>query len=538
MKTKISEEKYDVVIIGAGISGMYQLYMLRDLGLSVRVFEAGSDVGGTWYWNRYPGCRFDSESYSYCYSFSKEILDEWTWSEHFSAQPETLRYLQFVAEKFDLKNDIQFNARVKSVTYREELNCWTTKTTDGQVVSSKFVITAIGALSSPYIPDFEGKDSFLGDSWHTSQWPKEAIDLSKKKVGVIGTGATAVQLITEVAKNAGHLTVFQVKPEYCVPLGNRPIDEKTQREIKGNYSSYFAKCKSTWGSFLHGFDEGSALDVSAEEREELFEKLWAEPGFALWLANFHDIFTNREANDFVSEFVRKKIKHQIDDPVLAEKLCPTDHGFGLRRVPMESGYYKVYGQNNVTLVDLNETPIERITESGIRTSSTDHDFDLIVYATGFDAITGAFNQIDIVGEKGNKLKDKWADGPSTYLGLSSAGFPNFFTLVGPHNAATFCNIPRCIEQNVEWVTDCIRYLKDNGYTKISAKPDAETEWTEHVYDSVSSSLLLETDSWFVGANIPGKKRTFLQYAGGNPVYREKCDAEAAAGYRGFELERG
>ena len=529
--------KYDAVIIGAGISGMYQLYRLKNLGLSVKVFEAGSDVGGTWYWNRYPGCRFDSESYSYCYSFSKEVLHEWSWSEHFSAQPETLRYLQYVAEKFDLKEDIQFNTRIATASFDASSCEWTTSSVDGTAVTSDFLITAIGALSSPYIPDFIGKESFEGDSWHTSQWPKKEIDLSEKKVGVIGTGATAVQLITEIAKDIGNLTVFQLKPEYCVPLGNRPIDENTQREIKKNYASYFEKCKNTWGSFLHGFDERSALEVSPEEREELFEKLWAEPGFALWLANFHDIFSSREANDLVSDFVRKKIKEQIEDPVLAEKLCPTDHGFGLRRVPMESGYYKVYGQDNVTLVDLNETPIEKITKTGIKTSSESYHFDLIIYATGFDAVTGAFKHIDISGEGGQKLKDKWIDGPSTYLGLTSNGFPNLFTLVGPHNAATFCNIPRCIEQNVEWVTDCIKYLKDNKFTKISAKLSSEKIWTEHVYDSVADSLILETDSWFVGANIPGKKRTFLQYAGGNPLYREKCDEEASGGYKGFLLER-
>ena len=530
-----SNQIFDAIVIGAGISGMYQLYSLRKLGKSVKVVEAGSDVGGTWYWNRYPGCRFDSESYSYAYSFSKDLLEEWDWTEHFSPQPETLKYLQYVAKKFDLKKDIQFNAKVKAAKYDPKKMRWVVRTEEGETFESTFLITAIGALSSPYVPEFNGKDSFRGKSWHTSQWPKESVDLSTKRVGVIGTGATAVQMITEISKDVGELYVFQLKPEYCVPLGNRKIDADTQKDIKRRYPEIFKKCKNSFGSFLHDFDERSALDVPSEERERFYEELWGQPGFGLWLGNFHDILTNQEANDTVSEFVRKKIKEQVDDPVIAEKLCPKDHGFGTRRVPLESGYYKAYNRPNVHLIDITENPIENITSNGIQTKESNIDLDLIIYATGFDAITGAFKNIDISGEEGQSLEEKWKDGPSTYLGLQTQGFPNFFTLVGPHNGSTFCNIPRCIEQNVEWVTECIKYMSDNGFSKIETEKKAEEEWTQHVYEVAEPSLLMKTDSWFVGANIPGKKRNFLMYAGGSPTYRAKCEEIVKNGYEGFKL---
>ena len=530
-----SNQIFDAIVIGAGISGMYQLYSLRKLGKSVKVVEAGSDVGGTWYWNRYPGCRFDSESYSYAYSFSKDLLEEWDWTEHFSPQPETLKYLQYVAKKFDLKKDIQFNAKVKAANYDSKKTRWVVRTEEGETFESTFLITAIGALSSPYVPEFNGKDSFRGKSWHTSQWPKEPVDLSTKRVGVIGTGATAVQMITEISKDVGELYVFQLKPEYCVPLGNRKIDADTQKDIKRRYPEIFKKCKNSFGSFLHDFDERSALDVPSEERERFYEELWGQPGFGLWLGNFHDILTSQEANDTVSEFVRKKIKEQVDDPVIAEKLCPKDHGFGTRRVPLESGYYKAYNRPNVHLIDITENPIENITSNGIQTKESNIDLDLIIYATGFDAITGAFKNIDISGEEGQSLEEKWKDGPSTYLGLQTQGFPNFFTLVGPHNGSTFCNIPRCIEQNVEWVTECIKYMSDNGFSKIETEKKAEEEWTQHVYEVAKPSLLMKTDSWFVGANIPGKKRNFLMYAGGSPTYRAKCEEIVKNGYEGFKL---
>ncbi len=528
--------QFDAIVIGAGVAGLYQLYRLRELGLSVRVYETGTGVGGTWYWNRYPGARFDSESYTYGYSFSEELLQEWDWSEHFAGQPETERYLNHVADKFDLRRDIRFRTRVTAASYDETTHCWQVWTDTGERAQARFLITAIGVLSAPYTPDFAGRESFTGLSFHTGQWPKEPLDFSDKRVCVIGTGATAVQLITEVAKNVGQLTVFQRTPNYCAPLRNGPIDPETQQQIKASYPEIFKRCRETFASFLHDFDTRSALEVSEEERLARYEELWAQPGFAKWFGNFGDTMSDLKANATMTEFVRNKIRERVDDPVVAEKLVPKDHPWGTKRVPLESGYYEAYNRDNVVLVDLNETPIECITPTGIKTSDAEYECDVIVYATGFDAVTGAFNKIDIRGVGGRTLKDKWADGPRTYLGLQSAGFPNLFTVVGPHNGATFCNIPRCIEQNVEWVTGCLRYMREHDYAQIVATPEAEDDWTAHVDEVAQGTILLDTPSWFVGANIPGKKRTFLMYAGGSPAYRKKCDEVAAEGYDGFVLK--
>jgi cation diffusion facilitator CzcD-associated flavoprotein CzcO len=529
-------DHFDAIIIGAGIAGMYQLYRLRQLGLAVRVYEAGSGVGGTWYWNRYPGCRFDSESYSYGYSFSEELLQEWEWSEHFAAQPETLRYLNYVADKFDLRRDIQFNVRITSATYDEGGNCWEIRTENGLHARAKFLITAIGVLSAPQMPNIKGLDDYQGEWYHTGLWPHTPVNFTGKRVGVIGTGATAVQLITEIAKEVGHLTIFQRTANYCAPLRNTPIDPETQRKIKTSYPEIFKRCSETPAGFLHDFDPRLALEVSPEERQALYEQIWAAPGFSKWLGVFRDVLSNLEANETFAEFVRNKIRERVKDPKVAEKLVPKDHPFGTKRVPLESGYYEVYNQDNVVLVDLHETPIERITPKGVKTSVAEYEFDMIIFATGFDAVTGAFTRIDIRGVGGQALKDKWADGPHTYLGLQSVGFPNLFTLVGPHNGATFCNIPRCIEQNVEWVTECMRYMREHAYQRIEATPAAEDAWTEHVAETAARTLLPMTDSWFMGANTPGKKRTFLLYAGGSPAYRQKCEEVAAKDYEGFTLQ--
>ncbi len=533
-----SGERYDAIIIGAGIAGMYQLYRLRELGLSVRVFETGTDVGGTWYWNRYPGARFDSESYSYGYSFSEDLLKEWDWSEHFSAQPETLRYLNFVADKFDLRKDIQFNSRISTATFDEAEDAWDVVTDDGTTARARFLITAVGPLSAHTLPNIEGRDSFEGLSCHTARWPKEGIDFAGKRVGVIGTGATGVQVIQEIAKTVGQLTVFQLQPNYCAPLHNSKIDSKTQAEIHASYPEIFDKCRASHGGFIHQPDPRSAVEVPAEEREAIWEKLYSEPGFGIWMGNFADVLINEESNRLMTEFIVKKIRERVKDPEVAEKLIPKDHGFGTRRVPLETRYYEVYNQHNVELIDLNENPIERITPKGVKTRESEYELDILIYATGFDAITGSFDRIEIRGEGGKTLKDKWADGPRTYLGIQAAGFPNLLTLVGPHNAATFCNIPRCIEQNVEWVTDLMGYMRDKKYTRITATKAAEDEWTKHVYDIASLTLLSKTPSWFTGANlnVPEKKQTFLAYAGGSPAYTSKCDEVAANDYEGFALE--
>jgi cation diffusion facilitator CzcD-associated flavoprotein CzcO len=531
-------ERWEVIVLGAGLSGMYQLHRLRQLGFKVRVYEAGGGVGGTWYWNRYPGARFDSESWTYGFSFSEELLREWNWAEHFSGQPENLRYCNFLADMFDLRRDITFGARAKSATWDEAANEWEAVFEDGQRARARYLITAIGPLSAPTMPAIEGIADFQGEAWHTGLWPHEPVSFAGKRVAVIGTGASGVQAITEIAKTVGHLTVFQRTPNWCAPLRNSRIDAESMGRIRANYAEIFARCRETYGCFIHAADPRNALEVSAEEREALYEKLYNEPGFAFWQGNFRDVLIDQAANETMTAFVVKKIRGRVNDRNVADKLIPTNHGFGTRRVPLESGYYEVYNQPNVELVDLRETPIERITAKGIKTGDDERDFDMIIFATGFDAITGAFDRIDISGRGGKRLREKWAGGPQTYLGLQVEGFPNMLTLVGPHNAATFCNLPRCIEQNVEWVSDLLRYMRERGLTRVEATASAEAAWTAHVHETAARLLLMQVDSWMTGVNknVAGRqKRTFMAYAGGAPKYRQKCDEVAAHGYEGFAL---
>ncbi|HEX4171802.1 MAG TPA: NAD(P)/FAD-dependent oxidoreductase, partial [Acetobacteraceae bacterium] len=448
---------YDAIIIGAGMSGLYQLYRLRELGMRVRVFETGTGVGGTWYWNRYPGARFDSESYSYSYSFSQELLEEWNWSEHFAGQPETERYINHVADKFDLRRDIQFRSRVTAAHWQETTRTWDVALEDGSRYRTRFLITAIGPLSAPTMPRLEGVETFEGASFHTARWPKPPVRFEGKRVAVIGTGATGVQTIQEVAKTAGQLTVFQRTPNWCAPLHNSKIDAETMAKIKAGYPEMFRRCQETFACFLHTPDRRKTFEVTPEERNAFWEKLYGEPGFGIWQGNFRDILVNREANALLSEFVANKIRQRVKDPTVAEKLIPKNHGFGTRRVPLETRYYEVYNQPNVLLVDLNETPIERITPPGIKTSDTEYAFDIIIYATGFDAITGSFDRIEIRGLDGIRLKDAWAGGPQTYLGVLVQGFPNMLMLMGPHTALG--NIPRSIEYNVDWVTGLLQFAR-------------------------------------------------------------------------------
>src|SRR5215475_122059 len=485
-------EQFDAIVIGAGVSGLYQLYRLRELGLSVRCFEDGSGVGGTWYWNRYPGCRFDSESETYGYSWSKELLQEWDWKEHFSGQPENERYLNYVADKFDLRRDIQFNARVKSAVYDEKANRWEIELESGQRARAQFVVAAVGILSSRYTPPFAGIESFTGESFHTSRWPKEPVDLRGKREAVIGTGATGVQLIPIIAKEVGQLTVFQRTPNYGAPLRNSLVAPETQRRFKATYPEIHKRCRETPAAFRYDFDPRSTLEVPKEERLALYEELWVQPGFKKWLGNFHDIMTNREANEDFAEFVRNKIRERVKDPVVAEKLVPKDHPFGAKRIPLETEYYEAYNRDNVLLVDVRETPIESITPKGIRTSEKEYEFDVIIYATGFDAFTGALTQINIRGEGGQTLKDKWAEGPRTYLGMQIASFPNLFLAI----STAFGNYPVCAEMIVEWITDCIRYVREKGYARVVSTPQAEEAWVEHANELGSLTLLSDAKSWF------------------------------------------
>ena len=531
-----SDLDYDTIIIGAGMSGLYQLYRLRELGLRVRVLESGTNVGGTWYWNRYPGARFDSESYSYGYSFSKELLAEWDWSEHFAGQPETLRYLNHVADKFDLRRDIQFKSRVTAAHYDEGARCWSLTLEDGSRFRTRFLITAIGPLSTPTLPNIEGRDSFKGASFHTARWPHETVDLKGKRVAVIGTGATGVQTIQTIAKDVGHLTVFQRTPNWCAPLHNGKIDAETQKAIKADYPAMFARSQETFACFIHTPDPRGTFEVSDEEREAFYEKLYGERGFGIWQGNFRDILTDRKANATISDFVARKIRQRVKDQALAEKLIPKNHGFGTRRLPLETFYFEVYNRDNVELVDITETPIERITSRGIETSAREFEFDIILYATGFDALTGSFDKIDFRGAGDARLKEKWKQGPQTYLGIMVHEFPNMMMLMGPHTALG--NIPRSVEYSVDWVTGLMRFAQDNQLTLVEATTAGVDSWTDHVKALGVGLLSNEVNSWMTGinSNVEGKQtRIIARYSGSAPAYRARCDEVAANGYEELRL---
>ena len=533
-----AERELDAIIIGAGVCGIYTLYRLLKLGMNVIVLEAGDGPGGTWYWNRYPGARFDSESYSYGYSFSKEILDEWDWSEHFAAQPETLRYLNFVVDKLELRGHMQFGCKVEAASFDDGANVWTVQLEDGRQLSARFLLTAIGMLSAATMPRIDGVDDFEGEAYHTYYWPGEDVSLEGKRVAVIGTGATGVQVIAEIADKVADLTVFQRRPNWCAPLHNAPISAEEQAKIHASYDEIFARCFETPGGFLHGPDPRSFHEVSKEERLELWERLYNSPGFGVWLANFREVLMDETVNAEYTAFIADKIRQRVKDPEVAEKLIPKDHGFGTRRVPMETHYYEAFNRDNVHLVDLNEEPIERITATGLRTAARDYEFDVIVYATGFDAITGAFDRIGFTGVGGQQLYDKWIDGPITYLGLQTAGFPNLFTLAGPQGGSVTTNFPRGIEEAVDWTTDLIAYLREHGHTRIETTPEAEEEWGAHVRDMYGMTLISTAKSWFTGynSNVDGHdKLRYMIYNGGAPRYRERLKAVAETDYAGFEL---
>jgi cation diffusion facilitator CzcD-associated flavoprotein CzcO len=532
---------HEAIVIGAGVCGIYQLYRLVELGVDVTVLEAGDDVGGTWYWNRYPGARFDSESISYGYSFSKELLQEWDWKERFSGQPENLRYLQYVTDKFDLRRHIQFGCTVESAHWDDDANLWRLQLVDGRQLTGRFLITAIGLLSAPTLPRYEGLDEFEGPSFHTYNWPAEPIELAGKRVAVVGTGATGVQVIGEVADKVGDLTVFQRRPNWCAPLHNAEITAEEMEGIKARYDEIFELCARTPGGFIHEPDRRPFFDVPRDERVAMWEKLYGEPGFGIWLANFRDIFMDEEANAEFSEFIADKIRSRVHDPVVAEKLVPKDHGFGVQRVPLESGYYEAYNRDNVHLVDLQETPIERITRRGIRTSEREYEFDVIVYATGFDAVTGAYDRIDIRGVGGQALREKWADGPETFLGITVSGFPNMFMPTGPQSGSASTNFPRGIELGVDWVTDLLQFSWKHDHRRVEATREAETGWSAYVAKLYEIMLLRNAQGWFTGynSNVEGHEkgtRRHLVFNGGTPKYRQKITEVADAGYRGLTFD--
>ncbi|NCG39667.1 MAG: NAD(P)-binding domain-containing protein [Actinobacteria bacterium] len=526
---------HEVIIVGAGVAGIYQIQRLTELGVNATVLEADADLGGTWYNNRYPGARFDSESFTYGYSFSKEVLNEWHWKEMFSGQPENLRYLNFVADKFDLRKHMQFNCRVESVVFDEENQIWNLKVSDGRELTSRYVILALGLLSKPTKPRVAGVEDFKGQSWHTYNWPHENVDLSEKRVGIIGTGATAIQVIGAIADKVGDLTVFQRRPNWVAPLNNSEISEEKMEEIRSRYDEIFATCARTPGGFEHEPDRRGFYDVTKEERYALWDKLYDEPGFGIWLSNFREIFTDVEANASISRYIAERIRGRVDDPAIAEKLIPKDHGFGVQRVPMETNYLEAYNRSNVHLVDLAETPLERITETGVRTTGADYEFDVIIYATGFDAITGSFDHIDIRGRNGLTLREKWFDNPSTFLGMMIHGFPNLLMPSGPQSGSASTNYPRGIEIGVNWSTDLLQHLWANDLRYAEATEAAEKRWTDHVVKMYSVMLMRKAQSWFTGYNSnvdgheAGKVRYFV-YNGGTPKYVATINEVAENGY--------
>jgi len=529
---------YEVIVIGAGVAGIYQIKLLADLGVNATVLDAAGDLGGTWYANRYPGARFDSESYTYGFSFSKELLDEWHWSERFSGQPENLRYLNYVADKFDLRKYMQFNCKVEAAHFDEANELWRLKISDGRELTCRFVIMAIGLLSIPTPPQYKGIESFKGRAFHTFNWPHEPVEMAGKKVAVVGTGATGIQVIAEIADKVGELTVFQRRPNWSAPLNNGPISEAEMADLRARYGEIFAKCARTPGGFEHEPDRRGFYEVSREERVAPWDRLYDSPGFAIWLRNFREIFTDEKANAEFSEYVADRIRRRVKDPVIAEKLIPRDHGFGVQRVPMETHYFEVYNRDNVRLVDISETPIERLTETGIRTTDRDYDLDIIVFATGFDAITGPFDRIDIEGAAGVKLRDKWFDGPSTFLGMLVEGFPNLLMPSGPQSGSASTNYPRGIETGVNWCTNLLKYIWERGYTRAEATLAAQQRWTEHVTKMYSSMLMRKAKSWFTGynSNLPGHehgKIRYFVYNGGAPKYVSNINQVAEKGYEGI-----
>jgi cation diffusion facilitator CzcD-associated flavoprotein CzcO len=533
-------ERHEVVVLGAGVSGIYQIKRLADLGVDAIVLEADDDLGGTWYRNRYPGARFDSESYTYGYSFSKELLDEWHWNERFSAQPENLRYLNYVAEKFDLRRHMRFNARVAKMTWDDDDREWRLELENGQTFVSRFVITSLGPLSMPTLPRYEGMDDFAGEAFHTFHWPKEPVALEGRRVGVIGTGATGIQVISELADKVGELTVFQRRPNWSTPLNNGPISDGEMQTIRDRYDEIFANCAAAPGGFEHVPDRRRFWDVAEDERRSFWDELYEQPGFAFLASNFMDIFFDEKANAEISEYVADRIRQRVTDPQLAEKLIPRDHGFGMQRLPLETRYFEAYNRDNVHLVDLSETPIERLTAAGIQTTASHHDLDVIVYATGFDAITGGYDRIEINGVDGQTLADKWRDSPSTYFGVLTSGFPNMFMVAGPQSVSGSSNFPRAIETGVDWLTGLLEHALDNGTTRIDAQPQAEEDWVAEVVKAHERMLFRRSKGWFTGynSNVEGHqegKIRYQAYFGGAPQYASAIAAAADSGYSGIDL---
>ena len=529
-------EEFDVLVVGAGFAGLYQLDRLRKLGFSVRVFEAGADIGGIWYWNCYPGARVDT--YGPIYQYSREDLwREWNYSELYPSWEEVREYFHYVDKKLDLSRDIRFNTRVSAAEFDEDRNQWIIQADDGSVVRARFFVLCTGFGSKPYIPALEGLESFGGEWHHTAKWPQQGLDFTGKRVGVIGTGASGVQVIQEASRHAAHLTVFQRTPNLALPMRQKKLDEETSRRMKEDYPARFRRRGEAFGGFDFDFIPKSALEVSPQERLATYEDLWAKGGFYSWIGTFNDVLMNEEANRTAYAFWRDKTRARIKDPAVADKLAPMDppHPFGVKRPSLEQYYYEVFNQDNVTLVDLRKSPLERITLKGVKTRDGEHELDILVMATGFDAVTGGLTSIDIRGTQGVTLKDKWAKGARAHLGMASAGFPNLLYIYGPQSPSAFCNGPTCAELQGELVVECLEYLRQRGLTRIEATTVAEESWRDYSIELSQAGLFTQADSWYMGANVPGKPREMLAYTGGLPAYLQKCKESAEKGYEGFAL---
>lgn len=526
----------DAVVIGAGFAGLHMVYRLRQMGLTHRAFEQGSGVGGTWYWNRYPGASSDSESWVYAFAFSPELEQEWTWSCRFPEQAEILRYLEYAAERFDLKSSYDFNTRVTGASYDEARGRWIVETDTGEKVAARYLITAVGCLSAAQVPKIKGLESFSGTWYHTGQWPHEGVDFSGKRVGVVGTGSSGIQSIPIIAQQAKHLTVFQRTPNFSVPARNRKLSAEEVSSLKRDIRQIRETCR--WATIGQPYDlkPYGALSVSEEERRKQFEADWQKGGFEWMFGSFNDLIVDQRANDHAANFVREKIRAVVKDPELARKLTPQGYSIGTKRLPLDQGYFETYNRDNVSLVDLRETPIDAVVPEGIRTQDGKlHVLDAIVFATGFDALTGPVTRLGIRGRGGQSLADKWAEGPSTYLGIASVGFPNLFMITGPGSPSVLGNMPTSIEQHVDWICGCLEHLRKRGASSIEPTPDAEVKWNAHVKELADATLFPSTDSWYMGANIPGKPRVFMPYIGGFGTYRKLCDEIAEKGYEGFAI---
>jgi cyclohexanone monooxygenase len=527
----------DVVIVGAGFGGMYQLHRLRGLGLSAQVLDTATGVGGTWYWNRYPGARCDVESMQYSFGFSEELQQEWHWPELFSAQPDILKYANFVADKLDLRRDMLFETRVTETRFNEDTSEWTVLTDRGDVFTANFLVMATGCLSTARVPDFKGLSSFKGATYHTGYWPHEGVDFTGLRVGIIGTGSSAIQSIPVIAEQAASLTVFQRTPNFSIPSRNVPMTEAYERQWKDDYVNRRAKARDTRNGIIAYPNDFSALSVSPEERLKILEARW-QSGGTTFMAAFNDLIFNQDANDIAAEFVRGKIREIVKDPKTAELLAPKDHPIGTKRICVDTRYYETYNRPNVHLVDIRSAPIQEITPAGLRTADAEYEFDAIVFATGFDAMTGALTRIDIHGTEGETLAQQWEHGPRTYLGLMAAGFPNMFMVTGPGSPSVLSNMMVSIEQDVNWITDCLAHLRAKGLKRIEATRQAQDDWVLHGIEVANKTLYPKAASWYMGANIEGKPRVFMPYIGGVKSYADRCAEIAANGYRGFRLSDG